>query len=158
MAIQLQLRRGSTVQHSTFTGAIGEITVDTDLQTIRVHDGSTPGGIPLVSGGSVFNILQYESGIITGTSLTSLDSFDATEHRTAKYLAQIVDGAAVHSSEIIVTHNGTNAYITEYGIITSGSELGEFTVTLSGSVLTLKFTPTGATSMIIKLVRMSITA
>lgn len=158
MAIQLQLRRGTTVQHSTFTGADGEITVDTDLQTLRVHDGSTPGGFPLVSGGAVFGILQYESGTISGTSLTNLDSFDATEYRTAKYLAQIKDGAAVHSSEIMVTHNGTNAYISEYGIVTSSGELGEFTASLATGTLTLQFTPTGATSMVIKLIRMSISA
>lgn len=158
MAIQLQLRRGTTVQHSTFTGADGEITVDTDLQTIRIHDGSTPGGFPLVGGGSVFTILQYESGTISGTSLTNLDSFDATEYRTAKYIAQIKDGATVHSSEIMVTHNGTNAYISEYGIVTSSGELGEFTASLAGGTLTLQFTPTGATSMVIKLIRMSISA
>jgi len=158
MAIQFQLRRGTTVQHGTFTGAEGEITVDTDLQTIRVHDGATAGGFPLVGGGAVFTILQYESSTITGTSLTNLDSFDATEYRTAKYLAQIKDGAAVHSSEVMVTHNGTNAYISEYGIVTSGSELGEFTASLAAGTLTLQFTPTSATSMVIKLIRMSISA
>jgi hypothetical protein len=46
-AFALQLRRGTTAQHSTFTGLVGEITVDTDKDTIVVHDGSTAGGIPL---------------------------------------------------------------------------------------------------------------
>ena len=41
---QLQLRRGNTAQTSVFTGAIGEVTVDTDRKTITVHDGSTVGG------------------------------------------------------------------------------------------------------------------
>ena len=43
----IQLRRGTTSQHSTFTGLLGEITVDTDKDTIVVHDGATAGGIPL---------------------------------------------------------------------------------------------------------------
>lgn len=43
----VQQRRGTTSQHSTFTGLLGEITVDTDKKTIVVHDGSTAGGIPL---------------------------------------------------------------------------------------------------------------
>lgn len=47
MATQVQLRRGTTAQHAGFTGAVGEITVDTDLDTIKVHDGSTAGGIRL---------------------------------------------------------------------------------------------------------------
>lgn len=49
MATQVQLRRGSTGDHSAFTGAVGEITIDTTLNTIRVHDGSTVAGNPLVS-------------------------------------------------------------------------------------------------------------
>jgi hypothetical protein len=47
MAKQVQLRRGSTVDHNTFTGANGEITIDGDLDTLVVHDGSTVGGFPL---------------------------------------------------------------------------------------------------------------
>jgi hypothetical protein len=46
MPKQVQHRRGSTAQHSTFTGAIGEITVDTDKKVAVIHDGSTPGGFP----------------------------------------------------------------------------------------------------------------
>jgi hypothetical protein len=46
-AFALQLRRGTTAQHSTFTGLLGEVTVDTDKDTIVVHDGSTVGGFPL---------------------------------------------------------------------------------------------------------------
>lgn len=46
-AFAIQLRRGTTSQHSTFTGLSGEVTVDTDKKTIVVHDGSTAGGIPL---------------------------------------------------------------------------------------------------------------
>lgn len=43
----IQLRRGTTAQHSTFTGLVGEITVDTDKDTIVVHDGVVAGGYPL---------------------------------------------------------------------------------------------------------------
>lgn len=44
MATQLKLRRGTTAQHSTFTGAEAEVTVDTSKKSIVVHDGTTPGG------------------------------------------------------------------------------------------------------------------
>ena len=47
MATQIQRRRGTTAQHSTFTGALGELTVDTDKKTVVVHDGITAGGFPL---------------------------------------------------------------------------------------------------------------
>ena len=44
MAIQLQLRRGTATQHASFTGASGEITLNTTRNTIHLHDGSTAGG------------------------------------------------------------------------------------------------------------------
>jgi len=47
MVDQVRLRRGTTAEHSTFTGAEGEITIDTDKDTIIVHDGATAGGIEL---------------------------------------------------------------------------------------------------------------
>lgn len=54
MSTAVQFRRGTTAQHSSFTGAVGEITVDTDKKTAVVHDGSTAGGQPLMpsSGGT----------------------------------------------------------------------------------------------------------
>lgn len=46
MASELKHRRGTTAQHSVFTGAVGEFTYDTDKKSIVLHDGSTMGGIP----------------------------------------------------------------------------------------------------------------
>ncbi len=48
MAKLLKLRGGTTSQHSSFTGAEREVTVDTDKDTLVVHDGSTAGGFPLI--------------------------------------------------------------------------------------------------------------
>ena len=45
MAVTVQFRRGTTSQHGSFTGAVGEVTVDTDLDTLRVHDGAVAGGV-----------------------------------------------------------------------------------------------------------------
>ena len=47
MAKLLKLRGGTTSQHSSFTGASREVTVDTDKDTLVVHDGSQAGGFPL---------------------------------------------------------------------------------------------------------------
>ena len=47
MAKLLKLRRGTTTQHASFTGAEGEVTIDTDKDTAVVHDGSTQAGRPL---------------------------------------------------------------------------------------------------------------
>ncbi len=47
MSRQIQIRRGSALEHNSFIGAIGEITMDTDNKTLRVHDGETVGGTAL---------------------------------------------------------------------------------------------------------------
>ena len=47
MAKLLKLRRGTTTQHGSFTGAEGEVTIDTTKDTAVIHDGSTQGGTPL---------------------------------------------------------------------------------------------------------------
>ena len=71
MATAIQFRRGTTAQHSSFTGLVGEITVDTDLDTIRVHDGSTAGGTRLAK---YSEVVAAASGDITevaaGSGLT----------------------------------------------------------------------------------------
>ena len=62
MPTQVQFRRGTTTQNSSFTGAVGEISVDTTLDTIRVHDGSTAGGIRLAK------YSEIQDGDITGVT------------------------------------------------------------------------------------------
>ena len=62
MPTQVQFRRGTTTQNESFTGAVGEISVDTTLDTIRVHDGSTAGGIRLAK------YSEIQSGDITGVT------------------------------------------------------------------------------------------
>jgi hypothetical protein len=47
MPKQVRLRRGTTAQHATFTGADGEVTFDTDKKCLVVHDGVTAGGKPV---------------------------------------------------------------------------------------------------------------
>jgi hypothetical protein len=47
MSFAIQQRRGTTAEHATFTGLVGEITVDTTKDTLVIHDGVTAGGYPL---------------------------------------------------------------------------------------------------------------
>jgi hypothetical protein len=49
MSKQVQLRRGTTSQHTTFTGAEGEVTYDTQKKVLITHDGQTQGGTELIA-------------------------------------------------------------------------------------------------------------
>lgn len=53
MSRQIQFRRGTADEHQNFTGAIGEVTVDTTANTLRVHDGETVGGVAMARADSV---------------------------------------------------------------------------------------------------------
>ena len=47
MPKQVRLRRGTTAQHATFTGADGEVTFDSTKKVLVLHDGVTAGGKPI---------------------------------------------------------------------------------------------------------------
>ena len=47
MPKQVRIRRGTTAQHATFTGADGEVTFDSTKKVLVVHDGVTAGGKPI---------------------------------------------------------------------------------------------------------------
>ena len=64
--IQVKLRRGTTAQHAGFTGAEGEVTVDTDKDTVVVHDGSTAGGHELAKASDAYTHPNH-TGDVTST-------------------------------------------------------------------------------------------
>jgi len=86
--IQVQLRRGTTAQHGSFTGAQGELTVDTDKNALVLHDGSTVGGIQLARG-SVVNVLDF----IPPSEHAAIKSGTSTYNATADIQAAIDSGA-----------------------------------------------------------------
>ena len=53
MSTTLQFRRGNTTTSNAFTGAVGELFIDTDVNTLIVHDGTTAGGTRLATEASV---------------------------------------------------------------------------------------------------------
>jgi len=87
---------------------------------------------------------------LTTTSSTELDSFSASTYRSAKYLLQASQGSNYHASEILVIHNGTNAYESQYGIIITNSSLYDVSVSLSSGSVRLSVTPTSASSTVFK--------
>ena len=62
MSRQIQIRRGTATEHSGFTGVIGEVTMDTTNNTLRVHDGVTPGGNEIMSTNKFYS---YATNCIT---------------------------------------------------------------------------------------------
>ena len=72
MAKVIQLRRGNTENHSTFTGQIGELTMDISRNTLKLHDGATPGGHEIGVGarGNGLDKVFFENDQVVTTSYT----------------------------------------------------------------------------------------
>ena len=79
MAIEIQSRQGTTTEHNSFTGAVGEVTVDTTKDVVVVHDGVTVGGHPVAARANADGSIELikKDGTSAGT-INSLGLFNNT--------------------------------------------------------------------------------
>ena len=132
MAKQLKLRRGTTSQHSSFTGAEGEVTVDTTKDTVVVHDGSTAGGHPLVkenaevtSTGIADNVVD-EANLKVSNSPTNGQFLSAQSGNTGGLTWATVNGTTINNNgdNYVITGSGTaNTLNAEAGLRWNGTKL-----------------------------------
>lgn len=101
MSSQIQHRRGTTDQHATFTGAIGEITVDTVKKTAVVHDGATAGGIPLAKEAAL--ALKADDAATTAALAGKADAAATTAALAAKADAAATTAALAAKADAAAT-------------------------------------------------------
>ena len=154
MAKLLKLRRGTTSQHSSFTGAEGEVTIDTDKDVPVVHDGSTAGGHPVaaedlanVSSSTIVGRLVQQSiptshiangALPSGVTVTTANITDLTvatgdladDAVTAAKLASnavvnaSVDASAAIAGTKISPDFGSQSIVTTGNILLNGDSTG----------------------------------
>ena len=117
MTRQIQIRRGTATENDAFTGAVGEVTMDTTNNTLRIHDGTTPGGTILAKKSE---IPQQQTGIQTpdytnGQEKTWNTEYTATEPGLLVFCAWC--NGTNHGIYAVI--NGTNLYKA-----TDGSNMG----------------------------------
>lgn len=73
-----------------------------------------------------YQFASNEEVFTTTDSSQVVDTYSLAEYRTAKYLVQLEkdSDSKYHATEILLTHNGSNVFMTEYGTIMTDSSLG----------------------------------
>ena len=149
MATRLQLRKGTTTEHSTFVGANGEVTVDTTKKTLVLHDGVTAGGKPLptLESGTVplsqlpeattstKGVVQLatQSEVNTGTNTTKVMT-PSTLSGGVKTILNASGFAPIYACRAWVNFNGTGTVaIRASGNVSSITDngVGNYTVNLT---------------------------
>ena len=118
MAKQLQLRKGTATEHVTFTGANGEVTVDTTNKTLRVHDGSTVGGTRLatITGGLVPTTqlpaatTSVQGAVILNNTVTSTSATQALTAAQGKALNDQAFGIGQTYSDVTASRVSGTTY------------------------------------------------
>ena len=96
------------------------------------------------------------NGAITSATLTTttttadqvVDTIACATARTVKYLVSVKSGTSYQSSEILIVHNDTDVFITEYGTILTGVSLVTFSANILSTNLQLLVTPVNAATTI----------
>lgn len=126
MARQVQLRRGTTAEHSTFIGAVGEVTVDTDKDVTVVHDGATAGGVPLLKAGD----LTAGTGItVSGTTITNA----APDQTVVLTEGANVTVTGTYPNFTIASTDTNTEYTAGTGLVLAGTEFSVATTVVTSA-------------------------
>ena len=132
----------SGTQEITFTSAVPlgtqAVVIAQSTNSVGVLDPKSVGIETLAD-----NLKAFEHGldVVAGTSPTVVSSFDPTIYRSAKYVVTVEKDGEFETRECMVVHDGTSAYITEYGIVYTGSSLlGDTDVRFINSNVELMYT------------------
>ena len=120
----VQLRRGTSAEHSSFTGAAGEITVNTSNSTIHVHDGSTAGGTELATKSSVDGLTVNS---ISDVTITTPSSGQVLQYNGSAWVNATDEDNLSNNDTDDLAEGSTNQYYTD------ARARGAISVTGSGS-------------------------
>jgi len=108
-------------------------------------------------------VMESSQTLVSTTASTIIDTFQNTEFRSAEYLIQIDEGIGASSDFelrkiLLIADNAGAVWATEFGVVTSGSYLGNFTAAYTGTTVSLYFTAFTTSSKTVKVFRTGITA
>ena len=129
MPTVLQLRRGTTAQNDAFTGAVGELSLDTQKDVLRVHDGSTAGGAQELVGLTATQTLTNKT--LTSPTITGSGDIAANDLTLAGNLTVNGTTTTVASTNTTITDNllelnsGAGSNANDSGILIERGSTGD---------------------------------
>lgn len=107
------LKRGTTAENLAYTGLVGELTLDTDLDTVRVHDGVTAGGVNILATAAQVQTLSNSISTITGID-TSLLANAATQQTQINTINANISAFQSYANATFGTSSYGNASVKTY--------------------------------------------
>ena len=144
--------RNITGVAATFTGNVsvaGTLTYEDVTNIDSVGIVTARSGVQI--GSPAVIAIETATSTKTSTSQASVDSFTAATYRSAQFQVQVTRGSAYHMTTINVIHDGTSAYMTEFGTVKTGTSLATFDADISSGSVRLLATPSSATSTVFKI-------
>lgn len=123
------------------------------INTTSPNNSLTVVGNTLITGilTTPYTVSMSNSVTTTGTSQVAIDSFAAATYRSAKYTLSITDNvnsSTYQTSEVLVMHDGTTSYLTEYAALRSNSSVGTISSDISGGNVRLLFSPVSSNTTV----------
>lgn len=116
--------------------------------------GDTITGNLTVEGNLSLNYSTFISATTTttSTSSTNVHAFPHSGFTGAEYTVTVTEGSDRQITKLLVTHDGSTAIATEYGVVFTNTELATFEVEIDGPVVKLNVTSSSASSHVYKIV------
>ena len=128
---------GNKKIETTNTGAVvtGILTATTLSGSISSDDLTIGSSVGIATAGGVFTANA-------GTAV-DMDSFNvSTDNRkTSEYLVHLENGNNLQAQKVLVTQNGSNAYYSEFAIMSNPNKIASFSATVVGGNCKLQATP-----------------
>ena len=113
MPTVVQFRRGTTAQNNAFTGAAGEISVDTSLGTIRVHNG-TVGGNTLAS---IDAVQTLSNKTLSTPTVTGTLSSTGLINTSGNIICSVLDAGSIECTGIVYANSTAQSTSTTTGAL-----------------------------------------
>lgn len=153
----ISIRANSSVTNVSIGGNLTTVT-----SNVTFSANATVNGLLTISNSAVVtgdltvatqSVMSSNAASLSGTSDQLIDSFNGSTYRGGKYVISMKDDAnsTYQMTEVLVMHDGTTAYTTEYATLKSvANSLATAVSNVSGSTVRLYLTPTVA-SLSVKL-------